>query len=119
MNLSDLEVFVAVARRGNFAAVATERDLDPSSVSRMMAKLEGSLGVRLLQRTTRRVTLTEAGEVYLAHVEPLIDELGRARDLAASITETPAARCASPRRSRSGRSGSFRCLQSFERSTQT
>ena len=64
MDLADLEIFVAVARRGNFAAVAKERDLDPSSVSRSMAKLEAALGLRLLQRTTRRVTLTEAGEIY-------------------------------------------------------
>jgi DNA-binding transcriptional LysR family regulator len=54
-----------------------------------MAKLESSLGLRLLQRTTRKVTLTEAGEVYLAHVEPLVEELGRARDVAGSIAETP------------------------------
>jgi DNA-binding transcriptional LysR family regulator len=89
MDLADLEIFVAVARRGNFAAVAKERDLDPSSVSRSIAKLEGVLGLRLLQRTTRRVTLTEAGEIYLARIEPLVEELAGAQEAAAGTREAP------------------------------
>jgi DNA-binding transcriptional LysR family regulator len=89
MDLADLEIFVAVVRRGNFAAVAKERDLDPSSVSRSIAKLEGVLGLRLLQRTTRRVTLTEAGEIYLARIEPLVEELVGAQEAAAGTSEAP------------------------------
>jgi DNA-binding transcriptional LysR family regulator len=89
MDLADLEIFVAVARRGNFAAVAKERDLDPSSVSRSIAKLEGVLGLRLLQRTTRRVTLTEAGEIYLARMEPLVEELVGAGEAAAGASGGP------------------------------
>ena len=89
MDLADLELFVAVVRRGNFAGVAKERELDPSSVSRSIAKLEGALGLRLLQRTTRRVTLTEAGEIYLTRIEPLVEELVGAREAAAGTSEAP------------------------------
>lgn len=89
MDLSILELFATVARRGSFAMVAKERNLDPSSVSRAVATLEAELGVRLFQRTTRRMTLTEAGEIYLARVEPLIEELSRAREAAAGTTQAP------------------------------
>jgi DNA-binding transcriptional LysR family regulator len=68
MNLADLALFVDVAHRGSFVAVARERGVGPSSVSRALAELEAELGVRLLQRTTRRMTLTEAGALYLARV---------------------------------------------------
>jgi DNA-binding transcriptional LysR family regulator len=89
MQLETLDLLVAVARRGSFAAVAKERDMDPSSVSRAIAELEAELGLRLFQRSTRRMTLTEAGDVYLSQVEPLMEELERARDAASSTTGTP------------------------------
>jgi DNA-binding transcriptional LysR family regulator len=85
----DLDLLVAVARRGSFAAVAKERDLDPSSVSRTIADLEEELGIRLFQRTTRKLSLTEAGDLYLQQIEPLVDEFERARDVAASTTGSP------------------------------
>ncbi|MCU0881148.1 MAG: LysR family transcriptional regulator [Hyphomonadaceae bacterium] len=84
MDLHALDLFVAVARSGGFAAAARERDLAPSSVSRAIATLEARLGLRLFQRTTRLMSLTEAGSQYLARVEPLLDELGRAASEAAS-----------------------------------
>ncbi len=89
MNLADLNLFVAVARRGSFAAAAKERDLDPSSVSRAIAGLESALALRLFQRTTRRLALTEAGEIYLERVEPLLDELARAREAAIGHSQAP------------------------------
>jgi DNA-binding transcriptional LysR family regulator len=89
MDLDALRIFVAVARRGSFAAVARERDTDPSSVSRAVAGLEDRLGLRLLQRTTRHVALTEAGSLYLARVEPLIDELARASEEALAAAAGP------------------------------
>ena len=64
MNLEWLRVFVDVAYRGNFAAVARERNIDPSSVSRTIAELEADLGMRLFAHD-RKLTLTEAGERYL------------------------------------------------------
>jgi len=89
MELDALRIFVEVAQRGSFAAVARARDTDPSSISRAVAALEDRLGLRLLQRTTRRVTLTEAGSLYLARVEPLVAELARAGEEAAAAAAGP------------------------------
>ncbi len=80
MNTEDLKLFVDVARLGGFAAAARSRNLDPSSVSRAVAGLEQELGVRLFQRSTRKLSLTEAGDLYLSRVAPLIAELSQARD---------------------------------------
>jgi DNA-binding transcriptional LysR family regulator len=89
MEINNLTIFAAVAKRGSFAGVAKDRNLDPSSVSRAIAELEAELGLRLFQRTTRSMTLTEAGDLYLARVEPLIEELTRAREAAAQVTGAP------------------------------
>jgi DNA-binding transcriptional LysR family regulator len=89
MELKSLDLFVAVARRLSFAAVAKDRGVDPSSVSRAVGELEAELGLRLFQRTTRTMTLTEAGEVYLARIEPLVEEATGARDLAAQVVGKP------------------------------
>jgi DNA-binding transcriptional LysR family regulator len=89
MDLDSLEVFVDVVRRGSFAAVARDRAVDPSSVSRAIAGLEKELGVRLFQRTTRRLTLTEAGALYFARMEPLLEEMDRARDDVAGVSSVP------------------------------
>ncbi len=86
MDTENMRMFVEVARRGSFAAAARDRDVDPSSVSRAVALLEEELGVRLLQRTTRRIALTEAGEIYLARVTALMDELDLARDEARGVS---------------------------------
>ncbi|MCU0761310.1 MAG: LysR family transcriptional regulator [Steroidobacteraceae bacterium] len=92
MDLKTLDVFLDVARAGSFAAVAHARDLDPSSVSRAIADLETDLGVRLFQRSTRRLALTEAGDVFLGRVEPLAEELRRARDAAVQVSGAPRGR---------------------------
>jgi DNA-binding transcriptional LysR family regulator len=86
MDADSLKLFVEVARLGGFAAAARCYDLDPSSVSRTVAGLEAELGIRLFQRSTRKLSLTEAGNLYLSRVAPLVDELGYALEeaLAAS-----------------------------------
>lgn len=89
MDLRTLDLFTHVARRGSFAAVAKERNLDPSVISRAIADLEGELGLRLFQRTTRSMRLTEAGDLYLARIEPLVAELAQAREAAARGAGTP------------------------------
>jgi DNA-binding transcriptional LysR family regulator len=60
-----MRVFVRVAQRAGFAAAARELRRSPASVTKQVAALEARLGARLLERTTRRVALTEAGRVYL------------------------------------------------------
>jgi DNA-binding transcriptional LysR family regulator len=89
MHLEDLEMLVDVARCGSFVGAAKERNVDPSVVSRTIGDLERSLGVRLFQRTTRKLSLTEAGDSYLATVAPLLGEFERARDVAVSTTGKP------------------------------
>ncbi|MFG1343413.1 LysR family transcriptional regulator [Xanthobacter autotrophicus DSM 431] len=89
MDLSHLRLFARAARRGSFAAAARDLDMDASAVSRAVAALEAELGTRLLHRTTRTMALTEAGQAYLARVEPLLEELDRARDEVASARSEP------------------------------
>ncbi|MEO0999539.1 MAG: LysR family transcriptional regulator [Pseudomonadota bacterium] len=89
MDLNALDLALAVARRGSFAAVARERELDRSSVSRAISALEGEIGVRLFQRTSRTLTLTEAGEAYLARVAAAREEIDRAREEALELSTVP------------------------------
>ncbi|MFG1351411.1 LysR family transcriptional regulator [Xanthobacter autotrophicus] len=89
MDTTQLRIFVHVARRGSFAAAARDLDMDASAVSRAVAALEAELDARLMHRTTRTMSLTEAGLAYLARVEPILDELDRARDEVASAREEP------------------------------
>ncbi|MEM1047010.1 MAG: LysR family transcriptional regulator [Pseudomonadota bacterium] len=89
MDVEALRLFVDVARRLSFAAVAGDRDINPSSVSRAIGSLEADLGIRLLHRTTRRMTLTEAGDLYFRRVSALLDGLDEARDEARSISARP------------------------------
>ncbi|MGG7523764.1 LysR family transcriptional regulator [bacterium BS0013] len=63
--LGDVEVFIAVVEHGSFTAAAVALSTTPSVLSRAVSRLEARLGRQLLQRTTRRVGLTEAGRVYL------------------------------------------------------
>lgn len=90
MDLDWLRVFIEVARRGSFTAVARERDVEPSSISRTVAALEEKLGIRLFERTTRQLALTEAGELYRTRVAPLVEEFERAGEeaLAARLGAT-------------------------------
>ena len=80
-----LQTFVEVMRQGSFATVARERNIDPSSVSRAISNLEKELGVRLFQRTTRQLSPTEAGITYFNRIEPLLEEMERAKEL---VTQT-------------------------------
>ena len=77
METKDLALFAEVARLGSFAAVAKAHGIDPSAVSRIVAGLENALGLRLFQRTTRRLSLTEAGDMILARALPLTEEMDR------------------------------------------
>jgi DNA-binding transcriptional LysR family regulator len=89
MELSVLQTFVDVVKQGSFAAVARERNVDPSSVSRAIAGLEEELGIRLLQRTTRQLSPTEAGMVYFQRIQPLVEEMQQAIDVAIDVSGQP------------------------------
>lgn len=66
--LANLESFVRSAESGSFSAAGRRLALTPAAVSRNVAMLERNLGVRLFQRSTRKLTLTEAGERFLAAI---------------------------------------------------
>ena len=70
--LAALRVFIRVARTGSCSAAARELGRSQPSASRTVAGLEHEVGAALLTRTTRAVTLTEAGSDYLARVEPIL-----------------------------------------------
>jgi DNA-binding transcriptional LysR family regulator len=89
MQLDAVKIFVDVMKLGSFAAAARQRDLDPSSVSRAVAGLEGELGFRLFQRTKRKLAPTEAGNLYFAQVRSLVEELERAGQEALDLTARP------------------------------
>ncbi|MGX9080194.1 LysR family transcriptional regulator, partial [Klebsiella pneumoniae] len=73
-----LESFVRSAESGSFSAAARRLALTPAAVSRNVAMLERNLGVRLFQRSTRKLTLTEAGESFLAAVSGNLESLQNA-----------------------------------------
>ncbi|MBC8160625.1 MAG: LysR family transcriptional regulator [Roseiflexaceae bacterium] len=89
MDTNALAIFVDVVRKRSFAAVARDRNVDATTISRTIAALEHELTVRLFHRTTRAIQPTEAGMVYFERIEPLVDELIRARLIAAEIQERP------------------------------
>lgn len=74
----DQIAFVAIAETGSFTAAGSQLGRDPSVVSRRLSQLERRLGVRLMVRTTRSVTLTEAGQFYFRRIRSVIDELAAA-----------------------------------------
>ncbi|MGJ4941137.1 LysR family transcriptional regulator [Bradyrhizobium sp. HKCCYLS1011] len=91
-DLRDLQAFVAVARSGNFRRAAREQGVAVSSLSQRLKDLEEQLGVRLLNRTTRSLALTEAGELLLARLGPALGEVSAAIDQVRGLHEVAAGR---------------------------
>lgn len=73
--VSELAFFALLIRLGSLAATARELNLTPPAVSKRLSQLEQRLGVRLLNRTTRRISLTNEGEVYLANAQRILKEI--------------------------------------------
>jgi DNA-binding transcriptional LysR family regulator len=92
LDLRDLEAFVAVARTRNFRRAAVEGRVSVSSLSQRLRDMEARLGVRLFNRTTRSVALTQAGELLLDRVGPLMQEVGMALDQVRGFSATPSGR---------------------------
>src|SRR5215831_2904610 len=83
--LRELSVFVRAAETGSFSKTAGEFGLSQPSVSRMVASLEARLGIKLLLRTTRRVTPTDAGAVFLERTRRVLGDLDEAADAARGV----------------------------------
>jgi DNA-binding transcriptional LysR family regulator len=92
IDLRDLEAFAAVARHRNFRRAAREHQISVSSVSQRLRDLEERLGVRLLNRTTRSVAPTEAGERLLQRIAPALRDVAEAVDDLRGRQERPAGR---------------------------
>ncbi|MFN3945238.1 MAG: LysR family transcriptional regulator [Allosphingosinicella sp.] len=89
-DLADLSAFVAVARLGSFRRAAAELGVTASALSHALRALEERLGVRLLNRTTRSVSLTEAGEQLYARLLPAFEDVATAVDGVNSFRDRPA-----------------------------
>lgn len=81
-----MRVFQKVIDEGGFAAAARALDMSPAVVTRLVADLEDHLGTRLLHRTTRRLSLSVAGETYLTRVRSILQDIDDAHGLASSQT---------------------------------
>ena len=89
-NLADLSAFVAVARAGGFRDAARRMDGSASSLSEAVRRLESTLGIRLLNRTTRSVATTEAGARLLDRLAPALGEVEAALDVVNGFRDRPA-----------------------------
>src|ERR1700761_7409138 len=91
-DLRNLEAFVAVARARNFRRAAAQHHVSVSSLSQRLRDMEERLGVRLLNRTTRSVALTEAGELLLARVAPAMSDVTEALNAVRGLRGVPSGR---------------------------
>ncbi|MES2584604.1 MAG: LysR family transcriptional regulator [Pseudomonadota bacterium] len=85
--LLSMRVFQRVVDDGGFAAAARALDMSPATVTRLFGDLEQHLGARLMQRTTRKLALTEAGEVYLLRVRSILNEIDDAESAVGTSTQ--------------------------------
>jgi len=88
-NLDGMVVFANIVERGGVTAAARALKLPKSNVSRRLAQLEYKLGVRLLERTTRKTHLTEIGEIYYQHCRRIVEEIEHADLSVAQSLEVP------------------------------
>ncbi len=89
-SLHDFDAVLAVARRGSFRAAALDLSMSTSALSNTIARLESQLGVRLFNRTTRSVALTDAGRRLIKQVTPALDDIHQALDTVRSQQDVPA-----------------------------
>lgn len=91
-HLSDIAVFVQVIERGSFTAAAEQLQLSKSVISKYVTRLEDRLGVRLLHRTTRRLSLTEAGQILYQRSQRGLEEIEAAEMEVSTLQQTPRGR---------------------------
>lgn len=88
-DLNDMLFFAEVVDQGGFAAAGRALNIPKSKLSRRVAELEGRLGVRLLQRTTRKLSLTEAGELFHRHCVAMREQAEAAAEAVAMVQNEP------------------------------
>lgn len=87
--LDSLHALLAVIDHGGFAAAARALNTSPAKVTRLIQELEQNLNARLLNRTTRTLSLTEAGELYAGRIRPAVDALRAANDEVTTYNSLP------------------------------
>ncbi|CAD5366076.1 DNA-binding transcriptional regulator, LysR family [Rubrivivax sp. A210] len=87
--LNDMALFVAVAHSLSFRRAADATGVPNSTLSRRISALEKAIGLRLLHRTTRKVELTEAGQIYYGRCRPIVDEARRAHEQLGQLLAQP------------------------------
>lgn len=87
--LAELDAVLCIARRGSFTAAALELGMSTTSLSNAVAKLERRLGIRLFNRTTRSVSVTDAGKAFVERVAPAMTDIHDAMLAAQSLQEIP------------------------------
>src|ERR1700760_4384132 len=92
MDLNDIVVFTKVAETKSFTGAAELLGLPKSTVSRKLAQLEERLGVRLVQRTTRKLALTDIGEMYYQRCKGIVHDVLEAQKLVTGMQATPRGR---------------------------
>ena len=88
-NVKAMRLFLTVVQTGSLSGAGRQSGFSPASVSRQITALEDDLGVRLLNRTSRRLSLTEAGQVYLEHAERLLHDIDELRDAVSQMAVKP------------------------------
>ena len=86
--LSDMAILVTVVEQGNFSKAAKKLGVTPSAVSRQISRLEDALGIKLLQRTTRQLALTESGTLTFNYCKQMIESAEQAVNASRSATST-------------------------------
>ena len=86
---TEMAIFERVAARGSFAGAAEDVGLSPSAVAKLITRLEQRLGVRLINRTTRRLALTAEGEAYLHRVHEILGAIEAAESEIVSARASP------------------------------
>src|SRR6266705_1619830 len=89
---TEMAIFQRVAERGSFAGAAEDVGLAPSAVAKLITRLEQRLGVRLINRTTRRLALTAEGEIYLDRAREILGAIEAAESEIASARASPRGR---------------------------
>jgi DNA-binding transcriptional LysR family regulator len=89
MDLNEILVFARVVEKGSFTAAAAELDMPKSTVSRKVSELEERLNARLLQRTTRKLSLTDVGRTYYDYCARIVAEVEDAELAVSSLQDTP------------------------------
>jgi len=110
-----LQTFTAVVRSRNFTAAADALGVTPSAISKQISALEERLGVRLLNRTTRSVSPTEAGQLFYQHCENILESITEAEKLVTDFDVTPKGRLRITAMANFGRKELARILNDFNK----